>query len=352
MNKTRNIKDLTDRIRRRTNTIKYFSPTNFDEEKKKFFAKNSYNPQFEYPELPEEYLRNALAAIDSTSTQNNTLVETNRLLETKYKIELLLSRGDPDKITTSSEKLYQCTFQQKYVEEAKKAAKDNIAFRQNKVKPEEIRKNFQTHLKKYGIADWRIVITRQKDFNIQVRYKREKIRISEDINLDFSSLDSLIAHEIDGHIVRAINALTHKDPEFQNPLPFYIKTEEGLASYLGDHHAENGELSKKHHAIKYLGCYIALNNSFREVYNFFIDNGFTPDLAFLRAVRIKKGFTDTSLPGCNVREAIYWEGMLEVKKYLDEGGDLRKLYSGKVGLDDVDYLPESENVILPERLII
>ncbi len=345
---------ITTQIRNKTSTNKYFAPQNYEEEKRKFFISDSYNPLFEYEELPIEYFLKSLETIESTrinpETSIENVIENNRLLETKYKLELLIARGDAEKITTISEKLYQCTFAQKYVEKAKNIAENSASFNENSVEPQEIKKSFNKYLKKYDITDWEIKISKRKDFNIQVRYKKEIIRISESINLDFASLDSLLAHEIDGHVLRAINAANQKLTKLKDPLPFYIKTEEGLASYLGDHFAQNGKLSKKHHAIKYLGAYIALHHSFREVYNFFLDNGFTSDLAFQRAVRIKKGFTDTSVPGCNAREAIYWEGMLDVRDYLESGGDINKLYAGKIGLADINYLPESEDVVLPQRI--
>ena len=56
------------------------------------------------------------------------------------------------------------------------------------------------------------------------------------------------------------------------------------------------------------------------------------------------------MPGCNAREAMYYEGMLEVKDYLDSGGNIQKLFAGKIGLDDIDQIPIPENQIIPERL--
>lgn len=354
MIKANNSRTITDRTRKKTSTIKYLVPANFDEEKRKFFISNTYNPQFRYPQLPKEYFRKALwelkyAQLFSRDSLART-IEERRLEETIYKVELLLAIGNPDKITRVTEKLYQCTFDRMYVDEAKQALGDSLSFSENQSDPERVRSKFRKYLKRYGVEHWGIVISKQKDFNIQVRHKKERVRISEEVNLDFTSLDSLLAHEIDGHILRAVNAAKREEKIFENPLPFYIKTEEGLASYLGDYCAKNSELSKKHHAIKYLGTYLALNKSFRDVYNFFLDNGFTSDMAFQRAVRIKRGFTDTSLPGCNVREAIYWEGMIDVREFIQNGGNINKLYMGKVGLEDLEYLPEPDDVILPQRI--
>lgn len=344
---------ITNRIREKTSTIKYFIPANYEQEREKFFNSDSYNPVFDYPDMPVLFFKKGLLQLQEAKVMSADAalrkIEKNRLKETKYKVKLLLARGDPEKITINSERLYQCKFNNRYVEMARTVLNDVRSSMENDTRPDKLRMAFVKYLKKYKIKNWRIIISKQKDFNIQVRYKHEKVRISEEANLGFASLDSLLAHEVDGHIIRAVNAAKQKSRVFQRPLPFYIKTEEGLACYLGDYLAKNGELSKKHHAIKYLGSYLALNSSFREVCEFFMDNGLSPDLAFQRAMRIKRGFTDTSQPGCNAREAIYWEGMMDIKRYLENGGSLKKLYSGKIGLQDIEYIPENEDVILPKR---
>ena len=43
-----------------------------------------------------------------------------------------------------------------------------------------------------------------------------------------------------------------ENPLFQKPLPFYIKTEEGLASFLGDYISTTADISRKHHALNIL----------------------------------------------------------------------------------------------------
>jgi hypothetical protein len=275
-----------------------------------------------------------------------------RLIETKLKIKLFLSIGAPNNMTRYSQKLYQCRFDKESLSNAKKDAANRGTFSaQENLSAEEFRIKLKSYLKKYDIKNWKIEIKKNTDFFIQIRHKKDLITINEDINWDFNSLDSVLAHEIDGHVVRSVNAQKQENELYQNPFPFYIKTEEGLASYLGDFCADSGMLALKHHAIKYLGGYVALHNSFREVYNFFLDYGFTQALAFQRAFRLKRGFTDTSFPGVFAREAIYYEGMLEVKKYIEGGGSVEKLFSGKVSLKYIDNIPIPEKIIIPQRII-
>ena len=137
---------------------------------------------------------------------------------------------------------------------------------------------------------------------------------------------------------------------FKKIFPFYIKTEEGLACFIGDFFSANGEVKKKHHAINYLAAYFAKGHSFSETYKFLTDHGINNELAFQKTFRLKRGLTDTEIPGVFAREPMYYEGMIEVKNYLEKGGDIRKLYAGKVGLTEVDNIPLPDRQVIPKRL--
>jgi hypothetical protein len=218
------------------------------------------------------------------------------------------------------------------------------------MKPEDIVFELKKNLEAYGIRNWKVELTDLTDFYIRIEQARRLILVSKNFNWDFANFDNTLAHEIEGHVLRAVNMAKQKDPIFRQPLPFYIKTEEGLASFLGDYCSTTAEIARKHHAPKYIAGMIALKGTFIDVYRFFIKNGFTPELAFQRTFRLKRGFEDTSLYGVFAREAMYYEGMMEVKDYIDSQGDVKLLFSGKFGLDDLSLAPLLDKVIVPKRL--
>ena len=160
----------------------------------------------------------------------------------------------------------------------------------------------------------------------------------------------MLAHEIDGHVLRYLNAQHQENPEFRSSLPFYIKTEEGLASFLGDYCTPHGELALKQHALKYLAGIQATASSFREVYTFLMDHGFTSDLAFQRTMRLKRGLSDTAQAGCFAKEALYYEGLQEVKSFVDGGGNIHQLFAAKAGLQDIASIPIPTGTLIPRRL--
>lgn len=342
------------KIRAVLKTFYWFYPTNYTREKEKFLDSRTYNPKLLYPNLPFNKLSNYLETIEKMkipeATDVASIIKSRKIEETKIKLKLILARGTVD-ITKFSAKLYQLKFDKKTLSSALEdsAISDNFNSRES-LSVKQVAKQFLKYLSTYQKTNWKIIQSKRNDFYFQVRCKKNLISIGNNINWDYCDLETTFAHEIDGHVVRFINAQKQVNPLFQNNLPFYIKTEEGLACFLGDYLSKNGELSRKHHALKYLAGFIALNHSFRETYNFLKDNGFSCDLAFQRTLRLKRGFTDTSIPGCNAREAMYYEGMMEVKNYLEDGGNIRKLYAGKVGLQDLDYIPTPKNLIIPDRL--
>jgi len=348
------IDHLLHKVRVFTKTIRLFYPLNIENEKQRFFGKRSYNPVFSYPALPHQKIKKYSERLSQTNINNvyspEDKIRKRKLNETRLKLNLIANRGSPG-ILNISKKLYRIKLDKKSLNSALIDSKTKNSFKkQENLCAYKTARQFQKNLHSMNIDNWKTVVSNRRDFYFQVRYKKLLIRISRDLCWDYGGLDSIIAHEIDGHVIRSVNALRQKSKLFQEPLPFYIKTEEGLATYLSGYCSKNSALARKHHAIKYLACVFAQKNSFRETYNFLIDHGFTNNLAFQRTVRIKRGFEDTSLPGFFAREATYYEGMLEVKNYLENKGDIRKLYAGKIGLDDINITSLPDNQIIPARI--
>lgn len=325
----------------------YFTPTNLHEEEVKFFTDPQYEPQFVYPPLVIEDLKRALEAIQTTPLSADRIA-IRRQQETELKLKLFLARGTTN-LSTASAALYNINY--KYIETAKKDCLLPGKFvPQETTTPDEAALAVTNYLINNGLNDWTVEVTKQHDFYFQVMAKNKKILVSEVVNWDFCDLDNALAHEIDGHVFRAVNMQSQTDPIYQKPLPFYIKTEEGLASFLCDYLSTTAELGRKHHALKYLAGKFALTHTFRETFNFLINGGFTPAIAFRRTFRLKRGIENGEMPGCFAKEAMYYEGMMEVKQYIDAGGDIKKIFAGKIGLADLAEVPIPENIKIPERI--
>jgi len=341
------------------NQSKWLAPTNYHDEMRAFLSKDKKNPEFVYPEFPTAELNELISQLEkepspTALSTNSTVAEIIR--SRRQKELLLLSQlhlaENNETFTKISIELFGLAFLEAYLDSSKEDIDLPFSFAsQENTSAEEARTTFLQTLEKYGLEGWTIQIVDTPDFRMRVKSNQKLMLINQETNWEFSDLDGTIAHEIEGHILRAANAHRQKDQLFQKPLPFYIKTEEGLASFLADYCSTSAELNRKYHSLKYYAGYLSLTSDFRTIFELFTSYGFTPENAFQRTFRLKRGLKNLEKPGLFAKEAVYYQGMLEVKKFLDEGGDVHKLYAGKVGLADLHYSPIPENQIIPERLL-
>ncbi|HYD34710.1 MAG TPA: tyrosine/phenylalanine carboxypeptidase domain-containing protein [Vitreimonas sp.] len=345
-------------IQKELKVSSWLAPLNLEDERKEFLENPNHNPQFKYPDLPLDALKDSLrnlATIESSFTDPfATWLFNRKKTELELTLQLLINRGNSE-FGSLAAQLYNCTFDPEIISRAKVDASSPLPFESKEHRtPDQIVTGIQDYLNAYGITDWQIQISNQTDFYFRVRANKKTILISQNFNWDFCDFDNMLAHEIDGHVLRGVNATLQPSSLLNSPLPFYIKTEEGLASFLGDYCSTTAEISRKHHALKYLAGHLAVNSSFRDVFGFLVEAGFTPPLAFQRTFRLKRGYEDTSSPGCFTKEAMYYEGMREIKTYLDNGGSVESLYVAKVGLADISHLPsaliDNTKIKIPERL--
>lgn len=335
----------------------WFNPLNFRSERNKFLTSKTYQPQFIYPPLDLQTIskyREIVAKLQDWLKKIQLDQDSQFLLQEKIRevflyLELLKARGKPE-LSKISAILYQCNFGGKTAASAKKDVLINFSANKKFIKTELLIKSIKSCLKKYQAKNWQVIISDEAGFNCRIFPEKKLIVVNQKINWDFFTLDGFVAHEIDGHILRTLNSQKQENIFYKFQLPFYIKTEEGLASYLADYCSDN-KFGKTYHALKYLACFLALRGSFREVYDFFLERNFSSESAFLASFRIKRGFEDTSMFGCFAREAMYYEGMQEVKKYIDNGGNLIMLFSGKAGLRDIKKLSSNKNIIVPKRIL-
>lgn len=346
----RKLEEITIAIR----TSTWLTPLNLSGERKRVLENPRYNPQIIYESYDTAALHVYLRYLDSLEVPVEQTLESwvrrRKIEELRLQIQLFLTK-DTDEYSTVTSKLYCCNFSSQALEQARKDASSTLSFISNETRtPQEVVTGITEYLNTMSIRDWSVELSGDTDYYFRVRSNDKQILIGKRFNWDFCDFDNMLAHEIDAHVVRAVNASRQTNPLLQTKLPFYVKTEEGLASYLGDYHSTTAEVSRKHHALKYLGGDLARKESFARVYEFLTDSGFTPDLAFQRTFRLKRGVSDTSMPGLYAKEAMYYEGMLMVKEYIERGGSLEKLYSGKVGLDDLEFTEIPTKQLIPPRV--
>jgi uncharacterized protein (TIGR02421 family) len=170
-----------------------------------------------------------------------------------------------------------------------------------------------------------------------VNAKNKTLYINENRNFSETDVGRLIVHEINTHIIRSENGAKKTYKMFKCGFPGYLETEEGLAAY---NEYKAGLLSPKIlkiYAGRVLAVHLALKNSFSFVYNSLLDY-FTKNDAWILTLRAKRGLKDTSKPGAFTKDHLYLKGFLKVKSYVEGGGDIKRLYVGKIGVEHIPLL--------------
>jgi len=354
MNNINNINQLISNIKKILRTPEWLMPINFIEQRDKFISEEIDNPQFIYPQIPANELKGHLEqlnyiAVDPDNADHYFL--SRRIEELKLKLKILLTRDQEDYFKFVN-MLYPCKFDEITVSQAKIDSQFYDIYDQEKiVDANELEKIIREYLRNtYQINDWEITTIERDDFTVKLQPLYKKIFVSQNSKQRTINIESILAHEIDTHLIRAVN-MHQQNGVLAKQFPFYLKTEEGLGCFLSDYCTQYGEISRKKHAAKYLAGITAKVDSFQKVYEQLVNYGLSPKLAFKRTFRLKRGLCDTSKPGVFTKEAMYYEGMLEVKKFIDENGDVNKLFAGKIGLEDVDRIKEYNEGILPKRLL-
>lgn len=283
--------------------ISQLTPLNLQEEKKKFFADTTYNPQLKYArDFTTEELSIWGKPIPSLVKHSKKMLQFLPhfpVNETYVTQEYVL-----EKITEFNERYFLPT-------------KMTAIFSENMVTRCRVDKN---------------IIYLQ----LPVRYTKEK-------------LADLFRHELETHVLRSLNnqQQSWKSSEL-NGISFR-KTEEGLAGLHTHLFREDKHLRKSY--TTYLAISVAQSGSFSDVFQTMIQHKVSPQIAWNIALRTKRGITDTSMPGGLTKDISYLEGSVLVWKWLmNPKNNVKNLYIGRIGLADVDKLfpiAKREHLIYP-----
>jgi hypothetical protein len=285
-------------------------PINLNEEKEKFFIDNTYNPQFKY----------------------------------KNKID--------------RKKLYQYKKPtKKYLDIAEKII-DKAYFGRNEhdltmmegavVSQKNVENTIHTFLEMHGIKN-RFNIVWSSSFIARTTINVDTIKLRLPANFRKEGLLGMLYHEIGTHALRRINY--EQQPWFKKKNKYgfndYLKTEEGLATlHTLIPHTYKSAFSS---ALRYKVVSIAQENSFVETWNKLNKYAQDTEKRWLLTFRQKRGLEDTSKPGGYSKDLVYFEGLVDVYRWLEKNNyDITSLYFGKSALSDAEKSLEMNPEFVPE----
>ncbi len=336
--------------------IPNLEPQNLAEEKKKFLKKKKYNPQFVYNKINEKHYHGVvegLSEITVPQTPLGVLLDRRRreLIDTAKAILAIGTENFPRLI----QKVYQSP-DQKTVAKAMKIhkehpahlqfLKDNNLVRTHTFTGEAAAKEFEDRLKHYGLQ-WTVELHERQVTRVKVR-GGSRILIKKDAHFNQDRIVDVMAHEIDVHILRNENA--QRQPYFilQAGTANYLPTEEGLATLAKKVVSKFKYLCSS--SVYLLTVDLATKYSFRDTYNALLELHVPESRAFDFTVRAKRGLSDTEVPGAFCKDAVYFAGALQVSDFILNGGDVKDLFIGKIGVADVPLLKKSTGIVAPHYL--
>uniref|UniRef100_A0A8D0DZ97 Microtubule associated tyrosine carboxypeptidase 2 n=1 Tax=Salvator merianae TaxID=96440 RepID=A0A8D0DZ97_SALMN len=168
-------------------------------------------------------------------------------------------------------------------------------------------------------------------------------------------LEGMLRHEIGTHYLRGINNNSQLWSSWNGRRKHGLKpinpTEEGLASIHSVLFRKDPFLWRA--ALLYYTVYQASQMSFKDLFQDIGKFVTDPNTRWDYCVRAKRGWSDTSLPGCFSKDQVYLDGILRILRYR-HSIDFHLLTAlGKVSYEDVDRLKDlgmTENMRVPHFL--
>lgn len=168
-----------------------------------------------------------------------------------------------------------------------------------------------------------------------IMVSKSKLLINIEMDLDANRCDALIQHEIGTHILTYCNGKSQPLKQMYEGFEGYDQLQEGLAviaEYLV------GGLTVNRLRLL-AGRVIAVqsmvdNNDFIETFNLLKDSyEFPSRVAYYISMRVYRG-------GGLTKDAVYLAGLIDLMEYLQNGGKLETLYTGKFNTTHIKLIEE------------
>jgi uncharacterized protein (TIGR02421 family) len=329
--------------------VSLVNPENLDQEKRRFFSSQRYNPLFYYKDAVINFsdCYNKLSRMRFGNTIMDGILRQ-KASEALCFLKMIESRGRANFVHHSIEIYGKPT--KRLLEHALYYSKKNPGkiYERSTHSSKQAIQIFRRTLNALGF-NWKLeckdivanalVIPSERTFILKKNYKFTERKIKR-----------LIAHEIFGHILRAECGLLQPYRIFSVGFPGYEPAEEGLALFKEKIAGLLDDQSLKGYAGRVLATHVALNYSFRKTYTL-LRKFYSRDQAWNLAVRVKRGLEDTSKPGAFTKDLVYLKGLMQVSRYHAMKGSLKLLHFGKVSVEHTDILGRIPGIADPGTLI-
>jgi alpha-L-glutamate ligase-like protein/uncharacterized protein (TIGR02421 family) len=333
--------------------LKYVKPANLRDELVKIKRDPSYEPLFQQRtvDIDLEEAEGMLLDIETDESPLGILLGKKKQ-ELLSRIELLRARGDAKRFTRASLSLFG-----EATPDLVCAAESYLSSREACLLPyadskelsaTEVVEIFEEVLKNYGLHEWNVSVKPSMVTDCAVGGR--KVFIKADATFSPLHVQSLIAHEIETHVLTAENGSMQPYAIFARGTAGYLDTQEGLAIWnqskvLPPHHEKMYA-----HAKNVLGIAFAASHSFAETRSYLQKElGMRPEKAISKSIDYKRGLANASDHGGLSKSLVYFRGWQKINEFARRGGEIRDLYIGKVAVEDLELtraMPELRKPLL------
>lgn len=310
------------------------------------------DPQLEYLPLPSAVMRRTAAALDALEFGDTEVdaILADQADQLHLQLELLRTRGTrafgplaariyglPDtKLLRTARGILDGTYDlAQFPTVPRYSTSDRIDARS-------IAATMRGELDRMGIYDWKVCILDEMSARMSVSARHREVRIKSDSQFTREDERRLIVHELRTHVVRARNGFLSGLLNLGLGLRDYMATEEGLASVMEQKHGLLRRSQVQTYAYRALGAWLAHDRGFAETFRELLELGASPGLAWDVTMRVKRGLTNTSLPGGFPKDYVYLHGRELVVDYLRNGGHEADLFLGKIS---IEHIPQIKSIL-------
>jgi hypothetical protein len=304
------------------------TPANFVEERAKFFEhfkmQVPYNPVFEYNDKLEvedyEEIKKTL------KKQRGRDAIINAFLKVHLNVADLMIAWKKNKCTDvsilsgelfGSTKDFDLNRAEKLYEKLHRLSPQSAAIYHDK----QIAQKFLEEFKKRNLEDWRIEYNEANGGNVSIYEAQKKVVIRTGAVETKPGVECILTHELDGHALQAFNAMA--DRCYDQWFLSYLGTErqyEGFATFVVINKLSISHINRelKHNLTLMIATAYAQHSSFWDTFQKTYQLCADKYVSFFAAYKAKRGFLDTSRPGCFQKENAYLLGALEVIGLVEE----------------------------------
>lgn len=336
----------------------YTAPINRDTEKHNFLTSYAtgkiYNPQFSYDSPPAKWELPLSEFLSELHPEQNTW-EDWIYKDVVLTLELMRAAetNDPILTTEATIKVYGEPSADLLNLAYEALEKLPLESEPRPITSEEMVDHMNQALGRVGLNDWCVILCNTMSARISVRSVDKQVQVNANHGFTLNELKRLLVHEIGTHVFRSVNGSLQPLKLLKFGLYSYMATEEGLANYHEGYYGLQSPADQRRYALRVIAAYRSLNQSFYDVFCELAQHT-TLDEAFDIVTRAKRGFADTSVPGCHVKDKVYFEGFRQVSAHLERyPDDYGLLMSGKVALSmlpDLRKLRENSLLVEPRYL--